>query len=168
MSPQVSSTPNNKTSDPSTPAAKARVSSYHLHPQTSHTSTLSHLLSAFTTYTTHSTSTQDTPHPCCLYLLTRHEEISKYQSTLQFALHFIVTIITKQPFSLGSLWEWATANQEDRNTFLINFHTYEWAPSWSLVFSPYNTFMDKARKHKYVFFLACDKNTKMLICCMLG
>lgn len=31
---QVSSTPNNKTSDPSNPAAKARVSPYHLHPHT--------------------------------------------------------------------------------------------------------------------------------------
>lgn len=34
LSPQVSSTPNNKTSDPSTPAAKARVSPCHWHPHT--------------------------------------------------------------------------------------------------------------------------------------
>lgn len=36
LSPQVSSTPNNKTSDPSNPAAKARVSPcHHIHPHSS-------------------------------------------------------------------------------------------------------------------------------------
>lgn len=34
LSSQVSSTQNNKASDPSTPATKARVSPYHLHPHT--------------------------------------------------------------------------------------------------------------------------------------
>ena len=99
LSSQVSSTPNNKTSDPCAPAAKARVSPHHLHPHTSNTGIPFHLLSTFTPCSAHSTSTQDTPNPCCSFLKV-HENISRYdhKCTLQFTLLLVINITMNNCF----------------------------------------------------------------------